>query len=146
MNAFKTFIAPLLLMTALAVAPAWAHGRSGYAPLPANYVNVSLTIWHPAGVGLQHQAWKNVFLTGQMEYLKADDDLLLQGGAAYMIPRKFWIFRLYGGGGLEFTRNNEQVHPYISVGTKFWILYTDVSHPLRDHAVPRYRFGFSFSF
>ena len=146
MNAFKTFIGLLLLVLALVVTPAWAHGRSGYAPLPLNYVNVSFTVWHPAGVGLQHQVRTNVFLTGQMEYLKRDDDLLLQAGAAYMVPRKFWIFRLYAGGGMEFTRNKALVHPYASVGTKFWIFYSDVSHPLRDHAVPRYRFGFSFSF
>ncbi|MDH4270943.1 MAG: hypothetical protein OEW18_03090 [Candidatus Aminicenantes bacterium] len=146
MKDLKALIMTLILVLVLTVAPAWAHGRSGYAPLPSNYVNVSFAVWHPAGFGIQHRLATSVFLTGQLEYLKGDNDLLLQGGAAYMIPRKFWVFRLYGGGGLEFTRNESQVHPYASVGTKFWIFYTDVSHPLRSHADARYRFGFSFSF
>ncbi len=146
MNAMKLIVTVVILLLVFAVVQAWTHGRSGYAPPPSNYVNVSFAVWHPAGVGIQHRVRNNVFLTGQMEYFKGEKDLLFQAGAAYMVPRKFWIFRLYGGGGVELTRNETHVHPYASVGTKFWIFYTDVSHPLRSHADPRYRFGFSFSF
>ncbi len=81
MNTLKTLMAILIFTLAVAAAPVAAHGRSGYVPPPSNYVNVSFTVWHPAGFGLQHQVRTNVFLTGQLEYLKRDDDLLLQAGA-----------------------------------------------------------------
>ncbi len=112
---------------------------------PDNYVTFSFFI-HPVSVGYKHRVTGNVFLTGNMDYVNSDADLLFQAGAAYMIPRKILFFRLYGGGGLEMSRNRGVMYPYVGVGTKFWFLYAEINHPLEKERTPTYRFGFSFSF
>jgi len=112
---------------------------------PENYVTFSFFI-HPFSVGYKHRVAGNIFLTGNMDYVNSDADLLFRAGAAYMIPRKILLFRLYGGGGLEMSRNRGVMYPYVGVGTNFWFLYAEIYHPLEKEKTPGYRFGFSFSF
>jgi len=112
---------------------------------PENYLTFSF-FFHPLSVGYKHLTFPNVYLTGNLDYVSSDSDLLLQAGAAYMIPRKILIFRLFGGGGLEFSRNHGYMYPYVMIGTNVWILNWEIVHPLRSHESPTYRFGFSFSF
>jgi hypothetical protein len=111
-----------------------------------NYLNVSLFLIHPFSIGYKHQVRPNFFLTGNMDYARQENDLLFQAGAAYMIPRKFFIFRFYGGGGVEFSRNDGYSYPYVSVGTNFWIFYSEVIHPLRVSSEPGFRLGFNLAF
>jgi hypothetical protein len=113
---------------------------------PERYVNLSFFVLRPMDVGYMQRVARNVFLTGNMEYESDEKDLRFQAGAAYMLPHKFLFFRLYGGGGVEFSRNNGYMYPYVSVGTHFWILYTEIVHPLRSNREPSYRFGFSLAF
>jgi hypothetical protein len=110
-----------------------------------NYLTLSFFI-RPVSVGYKHRMVPNIYLTTNLDYLRSESDLRLQGGAAYMIPRKIFIFRLYGGSGLEYSRNNGYLYPYVTIGTNFWILNWDVVHPLRSHESPTYRFGFNFAF
>jgi len=112
---------------------------------PENYLTFSF-FFHPLSVGYKHLTFPNVYLTGNLDYRRSDSDLMLQAGAAYMIPRKILIFRLYGGGGLEFSRNRGYMYPYLMVGTNVWILNWEIVYPLRSHESPYYRFGFSFAF
>ena len=112
---------------------------------PENYLTFSCFI-RPMSAGYKHLTFPNVYLTGNLDYFRSESDLRLQAGAAYMIPRKILIFRFYGGGGLEFSRNHGYMYPYLSIGTNFWILNWEIVHPLRSHESPTYRFGFSFSF
>jgi hypothetical protein len=81
-----------------------------------------------------------------MDYVSSETDLLFQAGAAYVLPRKILVFRLYGGGGIEISRNHGFMYPYVVAGTKFLFLYGEIVHPLQSHSTPNYRFGFSFSF
>ena len=120
------------------------RGQRSYHP-PNNFVTFSFFI-NPASVGYQHRLSGNLFLTGNMDYVSSDSDLLFRAGAAYMLPRKILIFRPYGGGGIEMSRNHGYMYPYAMVGTKFLFLYAEVVHPLQSHSTPCYRFGFSFSF
>lgn len=110
-----------------------------------HYVSFSFFI-HPWSVGYKHLVYRNVYLTGNLDYHSSETDLLLQTGAAYMIPRKILIFRFYGGGGIEFSRNNGYMYPYFMVGTKLWIFHFDIVHPLQRNREPAYRFGLIFSF
>ena len=112
---------------------------------PDNFVTFSFFI-HPINLGYQHRLSGNVFLTGNMDYVSSESDLLFQAGAAYMLPRKILFFRLYGGGGIEMSRNHGYMYPYVMAGTKFWFLYAEIVHPMQSHSTPNYRFGFSFSF
>lgn len=112
---------------------------------PEHYVTFSFFI-HPCSIGYKHLVLRNLYLTGNLDYCSSDEELLLQTGAAYMIPRKIIIFRFFGGGGIEFSRNNGYMHPYVMVGTKLWIIHFDIVHPLRQNREPGYRFGFIFSF
>ncbi len=113
---------------------------------PENCVNLSLFVFHPLSVGYKRLVSRNLYLTGNMDYDGSDKDLLFQGGAAYLVPRKILFFRLYGGGGVEFSRNRGYMYPYVSVGTMFWILYTEVVHPLREGREPGFRLGFNITF
>jgi hypothetical protein len=110
-----------------------------------NFVTFSFFI-NPLSLGYKHRLAGNVFLTGNMEYVSSESDLLFQGGAVYMLPRKILFFRLYGGGGIEMSRNYGYMYPYVVAGTKFFFLYTEIIHPLQSHSTPSYRFGFSFTF
>ncbi|MGB8952930.1 MAG: hypothetical protein WCC06_09750 [Candidatus Aminicenantales bacterium] len=122
------------------------EARTRYYSPADNYLNVSLFLLHPLSVGYKHQVRTNFFLTGNMDYSSQEKDLLFQAGAAYMIPKKFLIFRFYGGGGVEFSRNNGYSYPYVSIGTNFWVLYSEIVHPLRSSSEPGFRFGFSLAF
>lgn len=110
-----------------------------------NYVTFSFFI-QPYSFGYKHAVYRNVYLTGNLDYESSDKDLLFQAGAVYMIPRKILFFRLYGGGGLELSRNRGVMYPYVVAGTNFLFLFAEIFHPLEKERTPGYRFGFSFSF
>jgi hypothetical protein len=112
---------------------------------PDNFVTFSFFI-NPVSLGYQHRLSGNLFLIGNMDYVSSESDLLFQAGAAYMLPRKILFFRLYGGGGIEMSRNHGYMYPYVMAGTKFFFLYAEIVHPMQSHSTPNYRFGFSFSF
>lgn len=132
-----------LLVMGFSASDVFAHTKK-FEP-PENLITFSFFI-NPLRVGYKHLISRNVYLTGNIDYIGDRTDLIFQAGAAYMIPRKILIFRLYGGGGLEFSRNKSYMYPYVMVGTKLWIFHFDISHPLRKHRTPEYRFGFIFSF
>jgi hypothetical protein len=121
------------------------HRRSKSYQSLDNFVTFSFFI-QPASLGYKHRLTGNMFLTGNVDYVGSEEDLLFQTGAAYMIPRKILFFRLYGGGGVEFSRNHGYMYPYVMAGSKFWFLYAEIVHPMQSHSTPNYRFGFSFSF
>jgi hypothetical protein len=135
----------LLIVSFCATDTLAKHRGSRPYQSPDNFVTFSCFI-QPLSFGLKHQVVRNVFLTGNMDYLRADEDLLFQAGAAYMIPRKILFFRLYGGGGLEMSRNRGVMYPYLMAGTKFWFLFAEIYHPLEKERTPGYRFGFCVSF
>jgi hypothetical protein len=121
------------------------HRRPRSYQAPDNFVTFSFFI-HPISLGYQHRLTGNLFLTGNMDYVNSESDLLFQAGAAYMIPRKILFFRFYGGGGIEMSRNHGYMYPYVMAGTKFLFLYAEIVHPMQSKSSPNYRFGFSFSF
>ncbi len=141
----KYFVAGLLGFFLVGLASANDSVHQSRYRTPENFLTFSF-FFHPLSVGYKHLTFSNVYLTTNLDYLRSESDLRLQAGAAYMIPRKIFIFRLYGGGGLEYSRNHGYMYPYIMIGTNFWILNWDIIHPLRSHESPEYRFGFSFSF
>lgn len=110
-----------------------------------NYLTFSFVI-NPTSVGYKRQVARNFYFTGNVDYEGSDGDLFFQAGTAYMIPRKFWIFWLYGGGGWQFSRNHGYQFPYMMLGTRVWILTWEVVYPLQRGEDPGYRFGFSIAF
>ena len=133
-----------VLILLLAAPGTFARGKR-FRPTE-NYLNLSLFVFYPVSIGYKHLATGNIYLTGNLDYVSDESDLLFQAGTVYMIPRKFLIFRFYGGGGMEFSRNNGYLYPYVMAGTNFWIFFTEIVHPLRNNKSPGYRLGFSFSF
>ncbi len=110
-----------------------------------NYVTFSFVI-NPVSVGYKRQVARSFYFTGNVDYEGSHGDLYFQGGGAFMLPRKFWIFWLYGGGGWQFSRNNGYQFPYLTLGTRVWILSWEVVYPLERGEEPGYRFGFSIAF
>jgi hypothetical protein len=134
---------------ALFSTPAAAHHREwswSRNENPNQMVTASLFIFRPWSAGFRQRIVPNVYLTATMDYHKDDQDLRFQAGAIYRLTRKVLFFRLYGGGGLEFSRNDGYLYPYLTVGADFWIFYSEVSHPLKEDREPTTRFGFRFSF
>jgi len=134
----------VILIIAFSATDTFARGKKFKAS--DHYLNLSLFIFYPASIGYKHLVSRNVYLTGNLDYVDGDKDLLFQTGAAYMIPRKILFLRVYGGGGLEFSRNHGYLYPYVMIGSNFWILFAESVHPLQSRESPRHRFGFSFSF
>jgi len=135
----------LLVMAFCATDTFADHRRSRSVQSPDNFVTFSFFI-NPVSLGYQHRLSGNLFLVGNMDYVRSESDLLFQAGAAYMLPRKILFFRLYGGGGIEMSRNHGYMYPYVMAGTKFLFLYAEIVHPMQSHSTPNYRLGFSFSF
>ena len=135
----------LLIFTFCAASGFAEHKGSRSFQSKNHFVTFSFFI-NPLSLGYKHRMDGNVFLTGNMDYVSSDSDLLFRIGAAYVMPRKILIFRLYGGGGIAMSRNRGYRHPYVMVGTNFFFLYTEIVHPLQSHSTPTYRFGFSFKF
>lgn len=133
-----------LCLLVLCFSDAFPHGRDFRAP--DHIVNFSPFIFHPVSVGYKHHVGRNVYLTGNLDYLRSEEDLIFQAGAAYMIPARFLFFTFYGGGGLEAARSRSHLVPYAMVGTQFWFFYSEVAYPLQSHEEPIYRFGFKISF
>jgi hypothetical protein len=110
-----------------------------------NYLNFSWFL-KPSSLGLKARLFSNVYATGNLDYRESIDDLEFQAGAVYMFPRKILIFRLYTGGGYQFSRNEGYQYPYVTVGTQFLFLFSEVIYPMEDTSDPKYRFGLSVKF
>jgi len=78
--------------------------------------------------------------------MQSVNDLEFQASAVYMFPVKILIFRLYTGGGYQFSRNEGYQYPYVTVGTNFLFLFSEVIYPMETATDPKYRFGLSFKF
>jgi len=110
-----------------------------------NYLNFSWFL-RPASLGIKTRMFNNVYATGNLDYRKSIDDLELQAGAVYMFPVKILIFKLYAGGGYQFSKNEGFQYPYATVGTNFWVFFTEAIYPLESRTDSKYRFGLSIKF
>ncbi|UCC38938.1 MAG: hypothetical protein JSV96_14160 [Candidatus Aminicenantes bacterium] len=110
-----------------------------------NYLTFSFFL-RPASLGYKHYLFDNLYATGNLDYRSSTKDLEFQVGAAYFIPRKILIFRFYGGAGYQFSRNKGYQYPYVSIGTNFLFLFTEIIHPLRSDMDSKGRFGFCVKF
>lgn len=110
-----------------------------------NYLTFSW-FFKPASLGAKFLIAKNVYATGNIDYRDSTEDLELQGGAVYFFPAKFLIFKLYAGGGYQFSRNEGFQYPYVSVGTNFLFLFTEIVYPMKNGLDTKYRGGFSIKF
>ncbi len=110
-----------------------------------NYLNFSWFI-KPSSLGLKTRLFSTVYATGNLNYRQSVNDIEFQAGAVYMFPRKILIFRLYTGGGYQFSRNDGYQYPYVTVGTQFLFLFSEVVYPMETAADPKYRFGLSVKF
>jgi hypothetical protein len=143
----KKHLMVVILGTVILVSGAgnvFAHEKP-YQP-PKNFLNFSLLVFYPASVGYKHLVAGNTYLTGNLDYIRSEEDLRFQAGAVYMIPAKILFFRFYGGGGVEAYRNRSHVRPYVLVGIHFWILHTEIGYPLESYGKSFTRLGFSISF
>lgn len=112
---------------------------------PASFLN----IYKNDGIiaaGLKQHVFNQIYATTNIQYLDSASDLEFQAGAAYLFPYKILFFRLYGGTGLQMSRNEGFQYPYIVMGTDFLIFFSEVIHPLSSHMEPKFRAGFSFHF
>jgi hypothetical protein len=110
-----------------------------------NYLHFSWFL-KPTSFGLKARLLGHVYATGNLDYRQAVDDLEFQAGAVYMFPVKILIFRLYTGGGYQFSRNEGYQYPYVTVGTDFLFFFSEAIYPMETAADPKYRFGLSFKF
>jgi len=133
----------VLMVGVFGVPTMFAHGKK--PDLPDHYLTFSFVI-HPASVGYKHRVASSTYLTTNLDFVGGEHDLYFQVGASYMIPRKFWIFWFYGGTGLQFSRRQAYQYPYITLGTRFWILYSEVVYPIQRSGDTGFRFGFSVTF
>jgi hypothetical protein len=119
--------------------------NSKKSQLSDNYLSFSFVI-NPVCVGYKRQVAQSFYFSGNVDYIEDNNDLHFQVGGVYMLPRKFWIFWFYGGGGWQFSRNHGYQFPYLSLGTRVWIFSWEVAYPLQRGEETGYRFGFSFAF
>jgi len=112
---------------------------------PASFLNLYKNDGTIAA-GLKQYVIKRIYATANIQYLDSATDLEFQAGAAYLLPYKILFFRLYGGTGLQMSRNEGFQYPYVMLGTDFLFFFSEVIHPLSPHMEPKFRAGFSFHF
>lgn len=143
MKKYKTIAILLFIVFVFGGPNLFAHGKK--PQVPDNNLTFSFVI-NPVSVGYKYRMANSTYLTTNMDYVSHGNDIHFQVGAGYMIPRKFWIFWFYGGTGLQFSRNHAYQYPYVTLGTRFWILYSEVVYPLQWGEDTGFRFGFSVTF
>ena len=143
MKKYAIIVFVALMAAFLTVPEIFAHGKK--PDIPDHYLTFSFVI-NPASVGYKHRVADSTYLTTNLDYVDDRNDITFQVGAGYMIPSKFLFFWLYGGAGLQFSRNHAYEHPYITLGTRFWILYWEAVYPIQGREDTLFRFGFSVTF
>jgi len=143
MRKYKIVVLVVLMIGLFGGQNLFAHKKK--SELPDHYLTFSFVI-HPASVGYKHRVASSTYLTTNLDYVSDKDDLYFQVGASYVIPRKFWFFWFYGGTGLQFSRRHAYQHPYVTLGTRFWILYSEITYPIQRRGDTGFRFGFSVTF
>lgn len=143
MKKYRLVVLFVWMIGVFGVSNTFAHGKK--PEVPDRNLTFSFVI-HPVSVGYKHRVASSTYLTTNLDYVDDKNDICFQVGAAYMIPRKFWIFWFYGGTGLQFSRNHAYQHPYVTLGTRFWILYSEVVYPIQRAGDTGFRFGFSVTF
>lgn len=141
----KILLISLLVALIIPLLTATGFARGRRLSTPGHFLTFSFFI-NPVNIGYKHRLFDNLYATTSLDYRRSITDLELQAGAVYLIPRKIIIFTLYGGGGIQFSRNEGYQYPYLTVGTNFLFLFTEIIHPLENGMEPKYRFGFSFKF
>lgn len=64
----------------------------------------------------------------------------------YKVPGRVAIWSFYGGAGASWSRESEQVSPFIVGGTEFLFLYTEYQFSMEKNSEPTLRGGFHFRF
>ena len=141
----KLIMIALLVVFVVLLFTATGFARGRKHSTPGHFLTFSFFI-NPVNIGYKHRLSDNVYATANLDYRSSITDLELQTGAVYLVPRKILIFQLYGGGGIQLSRNEGYQYPYLTVGTNFLFLFTEIIHPLEKGMEPKYRFGFSFKF
>ena len=141
----KILLISLLILLFILLSMADLQARQRRCSPSDSYLTLSC-FQKPMGVGLKQRLFDNVYLAGNLDYLSSVSDLEFQVGAIYVIPHKILIFRFYGGGGFQLSRNLGYQYPYVTLGTNFLFFFSEVIHPLNQGLEPKYRFGLSFKF
>ncbi len=141
----KILIVSVLGASIILASSSGVFAKAHKSSTPKNYLTLSFFL-RPTSLGYKHHLFDNLYATGNLDYISSTKDLEFQIGAAYFIPRKILFFRLYGGAGYQFSRNRGYQYPYISIGTQFFFLFSELIHPLRSGMDPQGRFGFFFKF
>lgn len=141
----KLLMATILIILMVVMSTGDVFAKSHDRKAAQNYLTLSWFL-RPASLGLKHHLGANVYATGNLDYKGSINDLEFQAGAVYFFPIKIIIFKLYSGGGFQFSRNEGYQCPYVTVGTHFWFLFSDVVYPLESEGSNTYRFGLSIKF
>jgi len=135
----------ILMILIILISTSGIFAKSYRNSSPKNYLTFSW-FFKPASLGYKFRVINNVYATGNLDYRDSIDDIEFQAGAVYLFPPKILIFRLYAGGGYQFSRNEGYQYPYVAVGTNFLFLFSEVIYPMETSMDPKYRFGLSIKF
>jgi len=141
----KIFLISIMMVFIISISSNEIFAKSHRDSLSKNYLTFSW-FFKPASLGAKLRIANNMYATGNIDYRDSTKDLEFQGGAVYLFPPKILIFKLYAGGGYQFSRNEGFQYPYISVGTNFLFLFSEVVYPMKSGLDPKYRAGFSIKF
>ncbi len=141
----RLFLISTLGILIILISTSGTSAKSNRDSSTKNYLTFSW-FFKPASLGTKLRVINNVYATGNLDYRDSTNDLEFQAGAVYLFPPKILIFRLYAGGGYQFSRNEGYQYPYVTVGTNFLFLFSEVIYPWKRGKDPKYRFGLSIKF
>jgi hypothetical protein len=141
----KLFLIGILIILIVSIGSTEILANSPRDSSSKNYLTFSW-FFKPASLGAKLRIANNTYATGNIDYRDSAKDLEFQAGAVYLFPPKILIFKLYAGGGYQFSRNEGFQYPYISVGTNFLFLFSEIVYPMKSNLDPKYRAGFSIKF
>jgi hypothetical protein len=141
----KLFLTGILMVLIISISSIEVLAKSHSNSSSRNYLTFSW-LFKPSSLGAKLRIANNTYATGNIDYRDSTKDLEFQAGAVYLFPPKILIFKLYAGGGYQFSRNEGFQYPYISVGTNFLFLFSEIIYPMKSNLDPKYRAGFSIKF
>lgn len=123
---FKSFVVSLMLLFLIV-----GFGLNEQASAEKNnFINFSSLSLRDVSVGIGQRITQNAWFAINFDNLSGQDFLRVSVSAIYEVPKRFLIFRLYGGAGVHFEIESAIGGVHLALGSEFLWFFTEGEYDL----------------